>query len=147
MNNFTPKRYYIGREIPFASPEFNPKKLAGPNVWPTVKSCPQLEEHECDRWKQVMLKYQQEAASVSHKLVQLIALAIGLEDRSYFNESFTKPLETLRLLHYSREKSDPEKGVFGCGGKYNIISIKFIIIILDYNNSSSPHVFVILFHN
>ena len=78
-----------------------------------------------------MLKYQQEAASVSYELVQLIALAIGLEDRYFFNESFTKPLETLRLLHYSREKSDPETGVFGCGGKYNIIIINFIFTMLD----------------
>jgi isopenicillin N synthase-like dioxygenase len=58
-------------------------------------------------------------------LVQLLALAIGLNDEHYFDEAFAEPLVTLRLLRYARERSDPSRGIFACGSHsdYGMITL------------------------
>jgi isopenicillin N synthase-like dioxygenase len=39
---------------------------------------------------------------------------LGL-DESYFDKDFAEPVATLRLLHYDKRQSEPEKGIYACG--------------------------------
>ena len=48
------------------------------------------------------------------RLVELVALALNLP-RFSLHSLFTRPIEVLRLLHYSSRQSDPSAGLFGAG--------------------------------
>ena len=61
-----------------------------------------------------MERYFTEASNVGYRLVQLLALAIGV-DEHYFDDAFQDPMAVLRLLHYAKEQSRPEDGVYACG--------------------------------
>jgi len=110
----TKEGFYIGKDVP--QELFDATKLSGPNQWPT-KSCPDFQS--------IMTSYRDQISQVGYRLVQLLALAIGLEDKHYFDEYFADPICTLRLLHYSMETSKPEDGVFACGAHsdYGVITL------------------------
>ena len=109
----TKEGYYIGQDVSADSPLYNPAKLSGPNIWPGENSCSTIKDYP--KWKCIMQNYFSECSSLGFLLTQYIALALGL-DKHYFDPYFSEnPLAALRLLHYSREKSAPEEGIFACG--------------------------------
>jgi isopenicillin N synthase-like dioxygenase len=72
-----------------------------------------------------MERYFEQVSTVAFRLVQLLALAVGLEDEHYFDDSFQNPMAALRLLHYSTEVSIPQHGVYACGAHsdYGMITL------------------------
>ena len=109
----TKEGFYIGKDVPAESPEYNPAKLTGPNQWPSPERSPSMKD--CQAFQDVMNEYRSECIRVGSRLVQVLALAIGLDDEHFFDKAFADPLTTLRLLRYAKESSDPDKGVFACG--------------------------------
>lgn len=114
--------FYIGKDVPADSPEYDPTKLTGPNQWPSPEKCPSM--MDCQAFQDVMNEYRSECIRVGFRLVQLIALAIGL-DEHFFDEAFADPLTTLRLLRYAKEISEPDEGIFACGAHsdYGMITL------------------------
>jgi isopenicillin N synthase-like dioxygenase len=119
----TKEGFYIGKDVPEESPEYNPSKLTGPNQWPSTDKSPSMAD--CEAFQEVMNEYRSECNRVGFRLVQLLALAIGLEDEHYFDGDFADPLTTLRLLRYAKETSKPEDGIFACGAHsdYGMITL------------------------
>lgn len=58
--------------------------------------------------------YMAKAHQVCMQLLKMIAKALRLPV-DYFDEFFTEPMSLLRLLQYSHEPSNLEKGVMACG--------------------------------
>lgn len=119
----TKEGYYIGIDVSKDSEDYNPSKLAGPNVWPTESENEDI-DLDCLLWKDTMNDYFEIMKSVGFRIVQLLALAIGLPE-DYFDDKFDPPMAILRLLHYSKQKSDPDDGIFACGAHsdYGMITI------------------------
>lgn len=54
----------------------------------------------------------------------LVLLALGLQlPRNFFLDKYDKPIETLRLLRYAPEVSDPNEGKFGAGKEYPVLAM------------------------
>jgi isopenicillin N synthase-like dioxygenase len=102
----TKEGYYIGVEIPEGDPRHDPKKLRGPNQWPDPSTMPEF--------RPTMELYHAKATKIASRLVQLLALSLNL-DEHHFDNAFKEPVATLRLLHYAKRKSEPEKGIYACG--------------------------------
>jgi isopenicillin N synthase-like dioxygenase len=103
----TKEGYYIGRDIPTTDPRYDPVKLRGPNQWPNKDVLPHFQS--------TMEHYHKTMSSIGFQVVQLLAIALGLE-KTYFDDCFLQePIETLRLLHYAKRESKPEEGIFACG--------------------------------
>lgn len=102
----TKEGYYIGRDIRTTDPRYDPKKLRGPNQWPSPETLPDF--------RSVMEEYHNKVSKVAFRLVQLLAMSLGLEE-THFDKDFAEPVATLRLLHYDKRQSEPEKGVYACG--------------------------------
>jgi len=58
--------------------------------------------------------YLERMSALGFRLVGLLALSLGLDD-TFFDEAFTDPTATIRLLHYASVTSQPDAGVFACG--------------------------------
>lgn len=109
----TKEGFYIGVDVPEDSPDYNPAKLKGPQPWPSPETCGK--GFDCTAFRETMEQYFKEASSVGFRLVQLLALSIGV-DEHYFDDAFSDdPMAVLRLLHYSKEQSHPEDGIYACG--------------------------------
>jgi len=121
----TKEGYYIGRDVPPTSTRFNPLKLSGPNIWPTPSTVPSWPPDRCHLFQQTMQEYFTAMSSLGLKVVQLLALSLGLPSAHSFDEAFQEPMATLRLLHYSAEPSRPENGIYGCGAHsdYGMITL------------------------
>jgi isopenicillin N synthase-like dioxygenase len=123
----TKEGFYIGNEISVDDPKYNPSKLRGPNQWPTPeKTGNEWSVQECQEFRIVMEDYFHRLWEIGLKVVQLIALAIGLNDEHYFDPYFVSdPMAALRLLHYSSTPSQPDIGLFGCGAHsdYGMITL------------------------
>jgi|UniRef100_A0A8J9RZE9 isopenicillin N synthase-like dioxygenase len=118
----TKEGFYIGREISPTDPQYNPAKFCGPNQWPDELLC--STHIECFSFRTTMELYFTTISAVALRVIQLLALAIGV-DEHYFDSSFSDPLAVLRLLHYSGEPSRPEDGIFACGAHsdYGMITL------------------------
>lgn len=114
----TKEGYYIGREVPTDDPRYDPVKLRGPNVWPGHDLV------SVQNFRPTMEEYHRKASDIAYRLVQLLALSLGLEE-SHFDEDFQEPVATLRLLHYDRRESKPEEGILACGAHsdYGILTL------------------------
>lgn len=124
----TKEGYYIGPEVDREDGRYDPAKLSGPNVWPSSEASEEGRggvSHGLPNFRPVMEQYHAAASAVGHKLVRLLALAIGLDDGHHFDAAFHEPMAFLRLLHYAAERSDPKKGVFACGAHsdYGMITL------------------------
>ena len=113
----TKEGFYIGKDIPLD--QGDPSKLTGPNQWPPFSSCPDFQA--------TMTSYQERISQVGFRLVQLLALAMGLEDMHYFDNDFADPIVTLRLLHYANETSQPDDGIFACGAHSDYGMLTFLL--------------------
>ncbi len=130
----TKEGFYIARDVPVHDEAYNPSKLSGPNVWPTPAALTHGYEDNPDRsgaasfdcvlWKNIMNEYFDKLNSIGFQLVKLLALAIGLPS-NYFDDKFSPPMAFLRLLHYPKQKSDPDNGIFACGAHsdYGMITL------------------------
>lgn len=103
----TKEGYYIGVEVPESDPLAR-TPLHGPNQWPSEELAPSF--------RPIMEEYFAAARALSLRLVDLLALALGL-DRAFFRRpgTFDRPIALLRLLHYEAAPSDPDAGVLGAG--------------------------------
>ena len=81
----------------------------GVNQWPDEDQLPGLKG-----WRDTMKTYFQSVHNLGMKLSRLLALSLNLP-ADFFTPSFSNPMEALRLLHYSSQKSAPAEGVLGCG--------------------------------
>jgi isopenicillin N synthase-like dioxygenase len=102
----TKEGFYIGTDISKEDPRYNPAKLVGPNQWPDSNALLEFQS--------TMEAYFDQASAVAFRVVRLIALALKLPE-TYFDQYFQEPMAALRLLHYAKEESRPEKGIFACG--------------------------------
>ena len=48
------------------------------------------------------------------RLVELVAIALGLP-KFALHQYFSRPIQVMRLLHYSEKESRPQEGIFGAG--------------------------------
>lgn len=106
----TKEGYYLADDIPKADRKYNPEKLSGPNTYPTGID----DQLDCAHWKHTMMDYHKQMKDVSFRLIKMLAMALNLPI-SYFEQHFEEPLAVLRLLHYTNEVSDVDKGIFACG--------------------------------
>ena len=104
----TKEGYYIGRSVSSEEVRKFPHPLQGENVWPDE------EKLGLKKWRETMGKYFEQMHVLGMKLLRLVSMSLNLSE-DYFNESFTRPMETLRLLKYGPDQSVPDAGVFGCG--------------------------------
>jgi len=107
----TKEGYYLAEDISESDPRYDPNKLSGPNVYPKDMPADAL---DCELWKYTMMEYHEKMKQISFQLVQMLALALDLP-QTHFDGYFQEPLAVLRLLHYSNEVSDADRGIFACG--------------------------------
>ena len=112
----TKEGFYIGTEITKGDSRFDPSKLRGPNQWPDRSQLPNFRSTMEDDFEKI--------SSVGFQVVRLLALALGL-DEDYFDSAFQEPMAALRLLHYAKEESKPEDGIYACGAHsdYGMITL------------------------
>ena len=108
----TKEGFYIGDEVDVQ--HMDPKKLKGPNVWPTNANCSMTDE-ESRLFRDTMERYRREAVRVCMELVRYFAISLTSSNPHLFDEYFTEPSTFIRLLHYSAEESAPSEGVYACG--------------------------------
>jgi isopenicillin N synthase-like dioxygenase len=109
--------YYVGVPIPESDPRSR-KPLHGPNQYPSPDVLP--------GWQETMDHYHSELIKLSKRVSRLIALALNLEETYFEKPGITDdPMASLRLLHYSDEKSNVELGIYGTGAHsdYGLITL------------------------
>lgn len=111
----TKEGFNIGEHITIENPAYSVEKLRGPNQWPTPERTPDMDD--TDKFRHVMETYYDRLLKVSHKLVKLIALAIGLEESALDPYFAGTPFATLRLLHYAAVPSNPSEGEMTVGAQ------------------------------
>jgi isopenicillin N synthase-like dioxygenase len=90
----------------------------GCNVWPSTDVCP--------AFKITMQTYFKAVHHLGMRILRVLALSLSL-DANYFDTSFDDPMEALRLLHYSEEKSNVDGGVVGCGAHSDYGMLTFLL--------------------
>jgi len=100
----TKEGFYMGREP--EPHEVGKFALLGPNRWPDADAAPSF--------RPAIESYLEKMSEVGKKVVRLLALALELPG-DYFDASFSAPMTTVRLLHYSNQLSKPERGIFAAG--------------------------------
>jgi|EP00505_MAST-04D_sp_SCG-Rhode-Island_P003790 isopenicillin N synthase-like dioxygenase len=115
----TKEGYYIGRCITQKEYTEHPHALQGKNVWPNET------ELGLNEWKKTMLEYFQCMHKLGMRILKLVALSLKLEP-DFFSPFFTRPMETLRLLKYSKDLSVPTEGVFACGAHTDYGMLTFL---------------------
>lgn len=78
------------------------KPLQGPNQWPA----------ELPDFKATVLAYNKALGAVGDRLVQCIAVGLGL-DAAHFDDSFKRPTTFVRMLHYPPHPADAPDDLFG----------------------------------
>ena len=102
----TKEGYYIGNK---EQGEVEDTASIGCNLWPDEQAFPSL-----GGWRETMLAYFRAVHTLGMRLLRPLALSLGLP-ADFFLLKFSDPMEALRLLHYSAQKSDTSSGVLGCG--------------------------------
>ncbi|MDH6265608.1 isopenicillin N synthase-like dioxygenase [Rhizobium sp. SG_E_25_P2] len=95
----------IALEVPADDPDvLAGKVLYGPNQWPENRPA----------FRHALETYHAEMIKLSHHLLHAFALALGLEE-TYFDAMVTKPLATLRVLHYPPQFGEIDERQIGIG--------------------------------
>lgn len=102
----TKQGFRLGRHVPEENQ--NREIYIGPNVYPDEKLTGLV------GWRETVDAYMEKAAQVGLALIRRMAKILELPE-NYFDEYFTEPTSMMRLLHYTQEPSDLDKGVLGCG--------------------------------
>ena len=138
----TKEGYYIGNreqendDANDAAAEGN--DAIGCNVWPSEEMLP--------GWKTTMQTYFQAVHNLGMRMLRILALSLNLP-ANFFDAEFSRPMEALRLLHYSEEQSQVKSGVLGCGAHSDYGMLTFLLTddvpgleILKRSSSSSVEV-------
>lgn len=95
----------IALEVPADDPDVKAGKvLYGPNQWPADQPA----------FRKALEDYHREMLVLSGHLLHAFALALGLEE-TYFDALATKPLATLRVLHYPPQHGEIDDRQIGIG--------------------------------
>ncbi|MGH2341340.1 isopenicillin N synthase family dioxygenase [Segnochrobactraceae bacterium EtOH-i3] len=95
----------IALEVPADDPDvLAGKVLYGPNQWPENQPA----------FRAALEDYHREMLRLSGHLLHAFALALGLEE-TYFDALVTKPLATLRVLHYPPQEGEIDDRQIGIG--------------------------------
>lgn len=95
----------IALDVPADDPDvLAGKVLYGPNQWPTDQP----------EFRAALERYHVEMIRLSHHLLHAFALSLGLEE-TYFDAMVTKPLATLRVLHYPPQYGEIDDRQIGIG--------------------------------
>lgn len=95
----------IALEVPADDPDvLAGKVLYGPNQWPEGRAA----------FRKALEDYHAEMIKLSHHLLHAFALALGLEE-TYFDAMVSKPLATLRVLHYPPQFGEIDERQIGIG--------------------------------
>eukprot|EP01083_Nonionella_stella_P087406 243188_1 len=78
--------------------------LRGTGKWP----------QNLPNWREFIEEYLSAMKKVGHRLIQLYALALGL-DKNYFKRFYTSGDHMMTLIRYSAEISRPTDGIYACG--------------------------------
>ncbi|CAN0412730.1 unnamed protein product [Ascophyllum nodosum] len=78
--------------------------LQEPNRWPSESLVP--------GWKATMKEYFETMHALAGRVTDHLAASVGV-DPAVVKGCFSESMASLRLIHYSSEVSDPEKGIFG----------------------------------
>lgn len=65
-------------------------------------------------FRATVVTYHEAMERLAYRVTQLLLEAVGL-DRDYLHDAFHPCSATTRLLHYPPVRSDPERGILGCG--------------------------------
>jgi isopenicillin N synthase-like dioxygenase len=97
--------FNLGDELPANHPAViaDPNNY-GPNQWPSG----------LPGFRATLSGYHAEMLRVSHRLMQAMALGLGLPE-DYFDDFCETPIAVIRLLHYPPQPADPAPGEKGCG--------------------------------
>ncbi|CEG46122.1 gibberellin 2-beta-dioxygenase [Plasmopara halstedii] len=112
----TKEGYYICRHVPLDSDEMK-LPLHGPNIFPNKAKFPTFQE--------TMETYYAAMCQLAFNVARLFAEAAGEKGKFDGLGMFDKPMAALRLLHYSPEKADVNKGIFGAGAHtdYGLVTL------------------------
>jgi isopenicillin N synthase-like dioxygenase len=92
-------------EVPADDPDIAAGKvLYGPNQWPAGETA----------FRAALERYYAEMLGLSRHLLHAFALALDLEE-TYFDAKVTKPLATLRVLHYPPQRGEIDDRQIGIG--------------------------------
>lgn len=108
--------YYIGMHVDAEDERSKRQFNTGPNVWPD--GVPGFQD--------AMLIYYGEMLTLSHLLLEGIALSLGLST-SFFDGLCQDPIATLRLLHYPPQPANPQPGEKGCGAHTDFGGITILL--------------------
>ncbi len=94
----------IGRDLSAADPDVRAgKPLHGPNQWPDLSG-----------WREQMMRQFQAMQDLGTKLLAAFALALDLPE-DFFADKISRPLTTLRLLHYPPQTGQITEAQLGAG--------------------------------
>jgi isopenicillin N synthase-like dioxygenase len=94
----------IGRDLPLDDPDVKAgKPLHGPNQWPDLPG-----------WREQMIKHFYVMQELGSKLLAAFALSLDLPE-DFFADKITKPLTTLRLVHYPPQTGPISEAQLGAG--------------------------------
>jgi len=95
----------IGRDLPPEDPDVRAgTPLHGPNQWPA----------ELPGWREQMSAHYVAMQALGARMLSAFALALDLPE-DFFAASITKPMTTLRLLHYPPQEGQITEAQLGCG--------------------------------
>ncbi|MFC4260912.1 isopenicillin N synthase family dioxygenase [Marinobacter lacisalsi] len=110
--------FYIGEELDESDPRVQAGRFnQGPNQWP--EGLPAFQE--------TMTKYFETMNDLSARIMEALALAIGLP-RNYFDAFCHNPMSTLRLLHYPPQPPSPAPGEKGCGAHTDFGGVTILLL-------------------
>lgn len=95
----------IGRDLGPDDPDVRAgTPLHGPNQWP----------QDLPGWREQMQDYYDHMVDLGRRIMSAFALAVDL-DADFFVKDLTKPMTTLRLLHYPTQRGMVTEEQIGCG--------------------------------
>lgn len=120
----TKESFYIGPE-PQEGEEIS--QFVRDNMWPKIEDMPEF--------RAFMMEYIKKLTELGKRVANLLGKAVALcaddpkKQIPYdFSPGLNNPASFLRLLHYTPDKSEPEKGVFGCGAHTDYGMLTLLLI-------------------
>ncbi|KAJ8907500.1 hypothetical protein NDN08_007611 [Rhodosorus marinus] len=93
-------------------------RLLGPNNWPDERLIPDF--------RRILEEYQEGMCDLGRKVNRYLAMALNQKE-DCFDKAFEKPMGYVRLLRYSGQKSEPERGIFAAGAHSDYGHITYLL--------------------
>ncbi len=101
--------------MPKDDPEYESSfPISEHSVWPMASEGEDAVLY--DKFKETMMRYHRLLQNVSLDLVKLIAKGLGFKEH-YFDDLFTKPISTLRLINYPVHNFEIPENAYATDGK------------------------------